>query len=192
MLELLNTLDTQLFLFLNGLHHPLIDPVMIFVSGKLSWIPLYAFLLIVLIRKYKWQTIMLLLVISILITLSDQLSVKAFKLVFERPRPCHEADLQTLIHLPSGRCGGAFGFVSSHAANSFAMAGFVYFLLRHWFRPIGYIAFGWAALVSYSRIYLGVHYPGDVVFGALLGLVVAFAVYQVFRLADQYVCRTNC
>jgi undecaprenyl-diphosphatase len=190
MLEFLNDIDTRLFLLLNGLNHPLIDPLMIFVSGKLSWLPLYLFLLFVLIRKYRWQAIILLLVIALLISLSDQLSVKAFKFVFERPRPCHEPDLLPFIHLPAGRCGGAFGFVSSHAANSFALAGFIFLLFREWFRPIGYFAFGWAALVSYSRIYLGVHYPGDILVGALLGLLVALVVYIVLKLADQNVCRS--
>lgn len=192
MIEWLNQLDTALFLFLNSLNHPWLDPVMVFITGKFSWIPLYALLLVVLIMKYRWQTVLLLLLIAILIALSDQLSVKAFKFVFERPRPCHEPELQPMIHLAANRCGGAFGFVSSHAANSFALAGFVYLLLRSWFRPIGYIAFGWAGLVSYSRIYVGVHYPGDVVVGALLGLAVAWVVFLIFRLADNLACQRNC
>ncbi len=192
MLEFLNTFDTKLFLFLNGLNHPWLDPLMVAISGRFTWIPLYLLLLLVFIKRYKWQTIMLLLVISILIALADQLSVKAFKFVFERLRPCHEPALEGLIHLPANRCGGMFGFVSSHATNSFALAGFVYLLLRDWLKPIGAIAFGWASLVSYSRIYLGVHYPGDILGGALLGLATAWVVYQVFLLADRYMCRTNC
>ncbi len=192
MFEFLNDIDTSLFLYLNGLNHPWVDPIMVFITGKFSWIPLYAALLAVFIWKYKWQTVMILLVIAILIALSDQLSVKAFKFVFERPRPCHEPDLMPYIHLPAGKCGGAYGFVSSHAANSFALAGFVYLLFRSWFRSVGYFTFGWATLVSYSRIYVGVHYPGDIVAGALLGLIVALVVYFVFRLADQNLCKTNC
>ena len=133
MLETLLQLDRQLFLFINGLHHPLLDPVMVFISGKLSWLPLYVFLLFLIVRQFKWQAVLVMIFVAVLISLSDQASVKAFKFVFERPRPCHEADLQPLIHLAAGRCGGAFGFVSSHAANSFALATFIWLLLRQHF-----------------------------------------------------------
>jgi undecaprenyl-diphosphatase len=111
MIAYLNQLDTQLFLFLNGLHSPVFDQLMILFSGKLTWIPLYIFLLGLIIKEFKWQSIMILLLVALLITVSDQLSVKAFKYVFERPRPCHIPELQTLIHLPTGNCGGAFGFI---------------------------------------------------------------------------------
>lgn len=181
MLDWLNQIDTSLFLFLNGLHADWFDPVMIFFSGKLTWIPFYLVLLYLIIRQYKWQSLILLLFIAALISLSDQLSVRAFKFVFERPRPCHEPDLQPLIYLALGRCGGAFGFVSSHAANSFAMAGFVWFLLRGAYPYIGWVLFPWAAVVSYSRIYLGVHYPGDIMAGALLGLAISWLVWQIYR-----------
>jgi undecaprenyl-diphosphatase len=83
--------------------------------------------------------------------------------------------------LPSGECGGAFGFVSSHAANSFALAGFVWFLLRQYYSKIGWILFLWASGVAYSRVYLGVHYPGDILGGALLGLAVSWLVWQLYR-----------
>lgn len=181
MLDWLNQIDTSLFLFLNSLHADWFDPVMIFFSGKLTWIPFYLVLLYLIIRQYKWQSLILLLFIAALISLSDQLSVRAFKFVIERPRPCHEPDLQPLIYLALGRCGGAFGFVSSHAANSFAMAGFVWFLLRGAYPYIGWVLFPWAAVVSYSRIYLGVHYPGDIMAGALLGLAISWLVWQIYR-----------
>ncbi|HOI32904.1 MAG: phosphatase PAP2 family protein [Bacteroidales bacterium] len=181
MLDWLNQFDASLFLFLNSLHAGWLDPVMIFFSGKLTWIPFYLVLLYLIIRQYRWQSLIILLFVAVLISLSDQLSVRAFKFIFERPRPCHEPDLQPLIYLASGRCGGAFGFVSSHAANSFAMAGFVWFLLRNAHPIMGWILFPWAAIVSYSRIYLGVHYPGDILAGAVLGLTVSWVVWQIYR-----------
>jgi undecaprenyl-diphosphatase len=144
-------------------------------------VPFYLILLFLIIRKYQWQSLLILLFVAVLISLSDQLSVRAFKFVFERPRPCHDSDLQPLIHLPSGECGGAFGFVSSHAANSFALAGFVWFLLRQYYSKIGWILFLWASGVAYSRVYLGVHYPGDILGGALLGLAVSWLVWQLYR-----------
>ena len=192
MLETLNQIDTQLFLFLNGLHASFIDPLMLFASGKLSWIPLYIFLIYLIFRQYRWNSILILLMVALLITLSDQISVKAFKNVFERPRPCHEPSLEQLIYLPSGECGGAFGFVSSHAANSFAMAVFVFFILRKQFQWIGYLLFSYAALVSYSRIYLGVHYPGDVVVGAMVGVFSGWIIYQFWIFSRKYLCRDNC
>jgi len=182
MIEFLNQLDTSLFLFLNGLHSGWLDPVMIFISGKLTWIPFYLVLLVLIIRQYRWQSLLILLFITVLISLSDQLSVRAFSFVFERPRPCHEPDLQPLIHLAKGSCGGAFGFVSSHAANSFALAGFSWFLLRPVFPKIGFVLFPWAAIVSYSRIYLGVHYPADILVGAFLGLIIAWVVWKIYGL----------
>ena len=182
MIEFLNQIDSSLFLFLNSLHIGWLDPIMIFISGKFTWIPFYLVLLFLIIRQYRWQSLVILLFITVLISLSDQLSVRAFKLVFERPRPCHEPDLQPLIHLAKGSCGGAFGFVSSHAANSFALAGFIWFLLKPAFPKIGFVLFPWAAIVAYSRIYLGVHYPGDILVGAALGMIIAWVVWKFYGL----------
>lgn len=184
--------DQAFFLFLNGLHHPWLDPVMVFISGKFSWLPLYLLLLFFIIRQYGWESVRILLFIALLISMSDQLSVKAFKLVFERLRPCHEPELQGLIHLASGRCGGSFGFVSSHAANSFALASFVFLLFKTNWKYTGMFAFGWAAVVSYSRIYLGVHYPADILGGALLGIACGYFVWLLYQLSKRYLCRQNC
>jgi undecaprenyl-diphosphatase len=149
-------------------------------------------LLYLIIKQFKWQSILILILVALLISISDQLSVRAFKYVFERPRPCHEADLQPLIHLAAGRCGGAFGFVSSHAANSFALATFIWILLRGIYRWTGYVMFGYAVLVSYSRVYLGVHYPGDILAGGLLGVLAGGLVYAVYVVWGRYLCRQSC
>jgi undecaprenyl-diphosphatase len=135
---------------------------------------------------------MILLFVALLITVSDQVSVKAFKYVFERPRPCHEADLQSMIYLPTGNCGGAFGFISSHAANAFALAGFLFLLLRRQFSWIGIVMFSYAGIVSYSRIYLGVHYPGDVIAGGLVGIVISVAIWYLYELMQRYICPKRC
>ncbi|MBK9290976.1 MAG: phosphatase PAP2 family protein [Bacteroidetes bacterium] len=180
MIEALNQADQWLFLLLNGLHHPVIDPVMVFFSKRFGWIPLYLLLLVGLIRYKRWETLQILLLTVLLIALTDQLSVW-IKFEVARPRPCHEAMLQPLIHLPGGSCGGQFGFVSSHAANTFGLAFWMMVLYRPHLRWVGTTMFVWAAMVSYSRIYLGVHYPGDIIFGALTGIVSGWIIWQIYR-----------
>lgn len=185
-------LDRALFLFLNGIHHPIVDPVMVFISERFTWIPLYLILIFFIIKKFQWETIRILLFVAILISLSDQISVQAFKLVFQRLRPCHEPELQPFIHLVTGSCGGSFGFVSSHAANSFALSTFLFFVFRPFLQNAAWYFFGWAALVSYSRIYLGVHYPGDIVVGGMVGILIGFVVWRLYLFSREVICRSNC
>ncbi|KAF0130570.1 MAG: phosphoesterase pa-phosphatase related protein [Bacteroidetes bacterium] len=192
MLEFLLQLDRTAFLFLNSLHHPVVDPIMVFVSGKFTWLPLYILLLVILVKHYKWQSIRILLFIALLISLSDQISVKAFKDVFERLRPCHEPEIQSIIHLVTGKCGGSYGFISSHAANSFAMATFMSFALKPIYSKSGLILLIWATLVSYSRIYLGVHYPGDVLVGAVVGAGIGWIVWNFYQFFRKKICGDQC
>jgi len=172
MLELLNNIDTNLFLFLNSLHSSFFDPIMHWISGKLSWLPLYILIIGYLIWHSKIKSIWIILSLILLIVLSDQLSVHLFKNVFERLRPCHNSLIADQVHLVNNHCGGKYGFLSSHASNTFALAGFLTFLFRAKWISISLLI--WAGVVSYSRIYLGVHYPFDVLCGALFGLILSF------------------
>ena len=179
MLDFLNQLDTNLFLFLNGLHSDFMDPIMCWISGKTTWWPIYLALLSFLTWKRKWQMIPLVVFIALSVTVTDQTSVHLFKEVFERLRPCHETELQGLVHIVNNKCGGQFGFVSSHAANSFGIAMLLSMVIRRkWFWAV---MFTWAALVSYSRVYLGVHYPADILGGAILGTGCGYLVFLLFR-----------
>jgi len=163
------------------MHNSFLDFLMYWISYKPTWIPFYIFLLFLVIKHYKLRTLDVLVFTAFLITASDQLSVYCFKDVFHRLRPCHDPIIQTYVHLVNGECGGSFGFVSSHAANSFAIC---FFLIQILGKKIKYLTPGmiiWAAIVSYSRIYLGVHYPFDVFCGALLGMLVGYSVGKAFN-----------
>jgi undecaprenyl-diphosphatase len=177
MLDTLQQFDTQVFLFLNGLNSPFWDPIMIFLSGKLTWLPLYLVIVFFMYKRFGWRLVWPLIAAALVVTLADQSSVHLFKNVFERLRPCHNPEIKDLIHLAAGRCGGRFGFVSSHAANSFGIAIFLSLLFKtRWFSVSILV---WALLVSYSRIYLGVHYPADIIVGGLLGTVCGIGVWNL-------------
>ena len=182
MIELIDSVDKQLLVFLNGFHNPFMDSVMWWVSSAPFWIPFYAVLLFLLARK-NWSNEILnnvkniaviILSISVAILLADQISSGFFKPFFARFRPSHSPELEGLVHLltnPKGDIykGGMYGFVSSHAANSFAIAWFVSSILNT--KTAWKLMLFWAVLVSYSRIYLGVHYPGDIFGGAIIGIL---------------------
>jgi len=120
----------------------------------------------------------------LLILIADQSSVQLFKNVFKRLRPCHNPLISDLVHTLHGKCGGQFGFVSSHATNCFSLAVFTGLLLRSRYKYMLYLMLFWAALVSYSRVYVGVHYPGDILGGAILGSIVAIFVYWLMKILN--------
>lgn len=187
MLELLNNLDTQLFIFLNGINSPFWDVVMKWISGSKSWIPMYLVIVAYIVYKFRWKAIITLVFIALVVTLADQLSVKAFKEVFERLRPCHNPELQDIVHLVKNKCGGKYGFVSSHAANTFGVAFFLSLFFKN--RNFSIFIFVWASIVSYSRIYLGVHYPFDILGGATLGAIIGYLVYLLHNFTLQKIAK---
>ncbi len=173
-------IDTELFLFLNSKHNAFFDVVMFWASHKYFWIPLYVFFLFLAYKYFGKKLWLVVLAAILLIVLSDQISVHSFKHVFLRYRPCHNLLLQAQIHL-NGGCGGTYGFISSHAANTFALAMFLSLLFKNKIKYFGLSIFVWAAFVSYSRIYNGVHYPTDVTVGAIVGMGIGVAVFTIFQ-----------
>jgi len=180
-IEYIEQIDRELFLWLNSFHSPFFDTVFGLITHKLTWIPLYAFFLYLIIKKYKKQSVWIIIGAALAVVLADQISVNAFKEVFQRYRPCHNLEIKNLVHIINNHCGGKYGFVSSHAANTFAIAVFMIKSLSFSRNFWKYALIFWAVLVSYSRIYVGVHYPADIVAGALLGVVCGYVAYKLAK-----------
>ena len=185
-MEYLNQLDTQLFLLINGSHNAFFDPIMYWLSNIMIWVPMYLLIIFFMIRRYKMPGLLMLLFIAITITLCDQTSSHLLKNLVQRLRPSHEPALAGLIYLSKAGPGGLYGFVSSHAANCFGLATFIYFTFDNQFKPLKYGLIVWAVLVSYSRIYNGVHYPGDVLVGSLIGIAYGYLMAKAYFKTDNY------
>lgn len=179
MLERIEQIDEQLFLFLNGLHNYVFDEIMHWITLQETWYPLYLALIVWMIWKYGKASVAPILTIILAITISDQFTSGFMKPYFERLRPCHDPTIGNLVHIVDG-CGGLYGFASSHASNSFALATLLHLFFRNHYKYTS-ILFVWAAVVSYSRIYVGVHYPADVITGALIGILTGFLLFNLYR-----------
>jgi undecaprenyl-diphosphatase len=138
---------------------------------------------------YKRKFPVILLIIILAVTLADQVSVHIFKNTFHRLRPCHEPVLQGMVHLFKGECGGLYGFISSHASNSFNIAVLSLLLVKQRWFTTGILV--WAVVICYSRIYLWVHYPGDVICGSLVGAAIGWGSYSLYVLADKKILQHN-
>ena len=171
MLETIKTLDESLFLFLNAQHNTFFDPLMWHFSDKLFWVPLYAWFLWLLYKRYPKHYWTVLVTIILMIVVSDQLCNFSKENIM-RLRPSQEPHLYLLVHILNNYRGGMYGFYSGHAANSFSVAFFIITMVAGKRKYIIPVALTYAILVAYSRIYLGVHYPGDVLTGAIIGSLI--------------------
>ncbi len=172
--------DSQLLQLINYFHTDFWDNAFWMISSIIIWIPLYAVILYAIIKSQKGQSWITILSLIILVVLCDQISHEVFKHGFERLRPTHDPLLKDFVKIIHGYRGGKYGFVSSHATNTMGLAVLSSLLFRN--KVYSIFIYSWALIISYSRIYLGVHYPGDVVGGLILGALLGFGVYKLYKL----------
>lgn len=183
-------IDQTLLLAINNCHAPWADTLFWWVSNRFVWIPLYLLLVFLLFKRFGWrQTLLLLVGFAVAVGLSDWVSSGLIKPLVARPRPTHEPALAGLLHIVRGYHGGHYGFVSSHAANTMACA--LLFSLTWRKKTATCLMMAWVALNCYSRMYLGVHYPGDILGGLLVGAVIAWGAYRVLQACPKYFTLTK-
>ncbi|HEY0654687.1 MAG TPA: phosphatase PAP2 family protein [Chryseosolibacter sp.] len=180
MIDFFLELDKNLFIELNSYHAEWLDTIMVVISHKLTWVPLYLAIVYFIFRTYGIKGVAAVICIALTIVLADQITSTFMKPFFARLRPTHDPELRDLVHIVNGYRGEKFGFASSHAANTFGLALFVFFLFRDLTRQVRWM-FLWALVVGYSRIYLGVHYPGDIIVGAVVGMICATGCFMLYR-----------
>ena len=182
MLDKLLSLDTQLFVFLNGLGSETYDALWLFITKQSNWTPLFLLLLYFIYKTIGIkQTLFLLLFVAVLITITDQ-TTNLFKNGFQRLRPCNNPEINTLIRVV--KSSKSFSFFSGHAANSMAVAAFIFFNFKDKIKFFGYI-FLWPFIFAYSRIYLGLHYPIDILTGYLFGFTFGFLLFKLYKITQK-------
>lgn len=189
MIETIRNAEYDWFLWLNGFHTPVLDTIMYWITHRFTWIPLYIFVIYYIFAKLKPHAWYKLAFILVSVGLADRITSGFMKPHFERFRPCHDPIIGHLVHVVGG-CGGQYGFASSHAANSFAfMLAFILICPKQvkW----KYFLVAWAILVSYSRIYVGVHYPTDLLAGALVGMLITLIIYMTVNKLNQSLLTIN-
>ncbi|MBA0884533.1 phosphatase PAP2 family protein [Flavobacterium undicola] len=178
MFDKLVSLDVQLFVYLNGLGSESYDGLWLFITKQINWIPLFLFLLYVIFKKLgAKQTLCVILSIAILILITDQFT-NLVKYSVHRLRPCNNPDIHSIIRIV--KSSNSFSFFSGHAANSMAAATFLYHLIKPYFKYT-FLLFLWPLIFAYSRIYLSLHYPLDILSGYLFGILTGLFVFRIYQ-----------
>lgn len=179
-------MDTNIFLFINGMHNTFFDYFMSTYSDKWGWTPMYVAIWYVMLRNFHWKiTLFCMIGLALTITFADQISAACIRPYVERMRPSNlNNPISDMVHIVNNHRGGRYGFPSCHAANTFGLAFFLFFLFRKRWLTLFFMA--WALLTCYSRVYLGVHYPGDLLAGTVVGLIGAWPIYRLFVKLSGY------
>lgn len=180
MLEKISYIDRQLFIFLNGLGSETYDGLWLMITKQINWLPFFILLLYLILKKIGTkQALILIVFVAVLITFTDQVT-NLFKNGFQRIRPCNEPEIRDVIRVV--KSSNSYSYFSGHAANSMAVAMFLYLIFKQHFNYFGFL-FLWPLIFAYSRIYLGLHYPFDIVSGYLFGMLSGFLMFKLYKLA---------
>jgi undecaprenyl-diphosphatase len=179
MLEYLKEIDLEILLLINSWHTPFLDKCMLVITGRNTWIPLYLFIIIFFYIKREKEFLLALLFIIAAVISADLFASSLMKPLFHRLRPCHNEDISKMLYLLKDICGGRYGFISSHAANTFAFSVFLFLYVGKEYKWVE-LFFIWASVVSISRVYLGVHYPADIGVGAIAGIIIGILFYYLY------------
>jgi undecaprenyl-diphosphatase len=177
MLDWLDYIDKQIFLNINSFHSPLSDQIWIWITNIPTWIPLYILLLFFIIKVFKKDSVYVIISLLLVILACDQITSTFMKPFFARLRPCYDAEIGYLVHV-ANKCGGQFGFASGHSANSFGIAMFIWMIFRRYWKWT-WVIFIWATTVAFSRVVVGVHYPGDIIVGGLIGVFFSWIIFRI-------------
>jgi undecaprenyl-diphosphatase len=182
MIDKILSIDTELLIFLNGLGSARYDSLWSIITQQLNWTPVFLILLYIIYKKLgAKQTLYLLLAIAVLVAFTDQVT-NLFKNGFQRLRPCSNPEINTIIRVVQSRT--SFSFFSGHASNSMAVTVFIYSVMRSQYKYM-YLLFLWPLIFAYSRIYLGLHYPIDILSGYLFGIFSGYSVFKIYQIVQK-------
>ena len=184
MLETLENIDKFLFLLVNNARTSFLDAIIPYVTQFPYWTPFFALIIYFLYKQFQKKIILVVACFAVLIAISDP-TANLIKKSVKRYRPTHNTEIATQVKTIDDYKGGQYGFVSSHAANSFGIAFLLLFLLKPNYPLLKISVFMWALFISYTRIYLGVHYPADIIGGAIVGAFAAFITYRLFLFLEK-------
>lgn len=188
MIDFLSQIDTELFLFLNSFHTPSLDQFMMLLSSKMVWVPMYVMIFAMVVHRFGLGGgVIVALGVALTVTLADQTCATLIRPLVHRLRPANpDNPISDLVHIVWGYRGGSYGFPSCHAANTFAVATYLSYVFRH--RRLAVISlFAWAAVNCYSRVYLGVHYPGDILVGAIIGAFMGYISFRAVKMVGLWI-----